>query len=437
MIRISQKGATLLEAILAAAVMGMVMAYSGAIILKEAERKATIKAANEIINMQLITHKFSQDMIWETSSGASKNIVNPMFEQASLDKVYYMGIGRYKNQDCDNSYGIPKNVTNEYMSCGYNVDAFPIQYVGVDAFFSSYTNLRYPTVKRRVDRIDVIYASVEKGEVDSGLRIVSEISQSASLRGVDISDSDIIIKKYQNGSLPQLSTYRDVGFSMNYQDFISDPKNIVDYEKDLKSKGYVFGFHIVTDDVLDDSLKADGSIPINYEGKLCWDARDNLSRPCITTVTHHSHAKDKDTFLFNSGVTYRTNKKYKTPPEISYHTFSNGNNVEIPIIKCVEAADTLTLKHRIILVPSSFSSGSESGTNFTNPGNIISKGTKGAGGQHSLITGLSLEYTRERDKWVVSGSIGIDAAYADQNGDSSVLRNPSSISFAAIRWCEE
>lgn len=437
MMRLNQKGATLLEAILAAAVMGMVMAYSGTIILKEAERKATIKAANEIINMQLITHKYTQDMIWETTDSANKNIVNPIFEQTAVGKAYYSGIGKYKNQDCNSSYGIPDNVVNEYMSCGYNVDAFPIQYVGVNAFFSTYTNLRYPTIKRRVDKIDVVYASVERGEVESGLRIVAEISQLASLRGVDISDTQIFIKKFRNDRLPNVGSYQDVGFTMNYQDFISDPENIVDYEEDLKSKDYVFGFQIVNDDVLNDSLKADGSIPMNYEGKLCWDARDNLSRPCITTVTHHNHAKDKDTFLFNSGVTYRTNKKYKTPPEISYHTFSNGNNVEIPIIKCVEAADTLELTNKIILVPSSFSSGSESGTNFTNPGNIVSKGTKGADGQHSLITGLSLEYTKDRDKWVVSASIGIDAAYADQNGDSSVLRNPSSISFAAIRWCEE
>lgn len=439
--RCRQKGATLLETILAAAVMGMILSYSGRLMLQEAERKSTIKAANQIINMQHIVDRYTKDIVWNTDLVDGKGtIVNPIFESTSMKQAWYYDVSLFKNKNCGSENKIPEKVTDIYLTCTQTFDIYPLQYVGVSVAFEPYTNLKYPTVKRQISAERVVYASTSRGDMGPGLNIVAELSAMANSRGINITDDDIVIRKFTNNSSDfAINKYVELDWSMPYGTFISNPDNIEAYIKDLKASNRIFGFSIETENRLDDNLKVDGSAPLEYGAKLCWDSRSGENRPCFGTVTHNADLTARDTFLFEQGVTYKTNNKYKTPPEVSYHTFSNGQDVLIPYLECVDAPDVLSLTNKIILIPSSFSSGSENGTNFSDQTNIVSKGTKGANGKHSMLTGLSLQYTNETSKrrWVVKGALGIDGAYAAANNNSSVLRNPNSISFAAIRWCEE
>ncbi len=441
MMRCKQKGATLLEMILVAAVMGMIFSYTGRLMLQEAEKKSTIKAANQIINMQYIVDKYTKDIIWNTDLVNGKDtMVNPLFESTSLQQAWYYDVTLFKNKSCSSANQIPEIVTDVYLTCTQTLDIYPLQYVGVSVAFESYTNLKYPTVKRQISKERLVYASTSRGEMGPGLNIVAELSAMANSRGINITDDDIVIRKFTNSSSSfAINKYVELDWNMPYGTFISNPDNIDAYIKDLQANNRIFGFSIETENRLDDNLKVDGSAPLEYGAKLCWDSRSGENRPCFGTVTHSAGLTERDTFLFDQGVTYKTNKKYKTPPEVSYHTFSNGKDVYITYLECVDASDVLILKNKLVLIPSSFSSGSENGTNFSDQTNIVSRGTKGANGKHSMMTGLSLEYTNDTSKrmWVVKGALGIDGAYAAANNNSSVLRNPSSISFAAIRWCEE
>lgn len=441
MMRCKQKGATLLEAILVAAVMGMVLSYSGRLMLKEAERKSTLKAANQIINMQYIVDQYTKDIIWNTELVDGKNtMVNPVFESTSTQQTWYYNESIYRNKSCGSQNSIPEKVTDIYLTCTQTLDIYPLQYIGVSVSFEPYTNLKYPTAKRQISKERVVYASTWRGELGPGLNIVSELSAMANSRGINITDDDIVMRKFTNSSSNfAVNKYVELEWNMPFGTFISNPDNIEAYVADLKANNRIFGFSIETVNRLDDNLKVDGSAPLEYGAKLCWDSRSGTNRPCFGTVTHGEGFTARDTFLFDQGVTYKTNNKYKTPPEVSYHTFVNGQDVEIPYLECVDASDVVTLKNKIILIPSSFSSGSENGTNFTNQSNIVSEGTKGANGKHSMLTGLSLQYTNQTSqrKFIVKGALGIDGAYAAANNNSSVLRNPKSISFAALRWCEE
>ena len=176
-------------------------------------------------------------------------------------------------------------------------------------------------------------------------------------------------------------------------------------------------------------------------GSLCVGTLNLVLRCCIRASSDPADQK-KEFLVMNAGLAYGRDKK-RSPPQLSYHTFVNGQSASIPYLDCPfdpnGNRDRLNMNNKFAAIPSSFSSGSENSSNFADPSQIISKGTKGASNEHAMLSGLSLEWRADDTAraWVVDGAIGIDAAYDKANNNSSVLRNPKSISFIAMQWCEE
>ncbi|EGU47859.1 toxin coregulated pilus biosynthesis protein TcpB, partial [Vibrio ichthyoenteri ATCC 700023] len=57
-----QRGATLLEAILAVAVIGWVLAYSGAQLIRTAKEKQLEKAAGKVVELQYVIKQYMTDV---------------------------------------------------------------------------------------------------------------------------------------------------------------------------------------------------------------------------------------------------------------------------------------------------------------------------------------------------------------------------------------
>ena len=197
------------------------------------------------------------------------------------------------------------------------------------------------------------------------------------------------------------------------------------------------GFYISAVYEADVFLKRDGSVPIAAQASLCWDNLSGKGKPCIRASTD-SVDPSKDLLVVETGLAFGALKK-KTPIEASYQTFTNGQPLRVPFIECPNRVGDLVMENKMAAISSSYSAGSETATNFTNPGNIISSGTLGASGKHALVSGMSLEWNPDltAKQWVIEGAVGFDGNYAAQNNNASVLRNPKSMSFIVMQWCEE
>ncbi len=470
-------GVTLMEAILVSAIMGVLMAYIGDIILKQSKENVFKTSAVKVIVLQKALRKYASDIQWNLSPDAStgsKFMINP-FLTADLPASGKVWINfedlekKLKNANCGAGNEIPADVIDRYLECSFKSDIYPVNALGAFVHFQAYKNISYPTVKRKISQFEVLYDISNKPLYADFFRLIETVTNQVLEDGYNISADDLELTLANYTAPPSTDTDTDSGSGSGSDsgagdagtatrggtssfDEMIDPANIISYSafmaktpKEIteyietvntnSSKQFAF----ITKDSIDltEYIKSDGSVTMNKGKALCWDSNFNASVPCIRVVPD-SVIPDKEFFVTNTDMVFGGDK-LKTAPKISYHVFKDGKNVLLPYMECLTEAGGVTLENKLVAIPSSFSSASESGTNFSNPEQIISKGTKGAGGTHSMMSGLSLQWQGiEADmQWSISGAVGIDGAFRSQNNSSSVLRNPNSISFIAIQWCEE
>lgn len=435
-------GATLLEAIIVSALMGWLMAYLGQLVFREVQNDLINKSAFKIVNFQRTLQSFSDDFIWNTNADLNNGrstMINPLFENQSLDPVFFPMKSlpdTLKNRICGQGT-IPEFVSDVFLLCTFSHNLYPVDLQGGDFYFESYNNLLYPSVKRVVSQTKTTFTMPPERSTQEFFSFVDEIVNIKMDDGYTVSEDRIELLGIDSQGSPVNST------KVFYTDFASySPEEASRYIDSIASNGYQFSISIYNfRSRHTDVLKADGTVPVAVGKSLCWNTQSSTAMPCIRASSDPADQK-KEFLVMNAGLAYGRDKK-RSPPQVSYHTFVNGQSASIPYLDCPHDLngnlDGLNMFTKFAAIPSSFSSGSENSSNFTDPSDIISKGTKGASNEHAMLSGLSLEWHSDdaTRTWIVDGAIGIDAAYDKSNNNSSVLRNPKSISFIAMQWCEE
>ncbi|MGL5334827.1 MAG: pilus assembly FimT family protein, partial [Enterovibrio sp.] len=452
---IKQRGVTLLEAILAAAILGWVMAYAGTQLMRYAEMKVLdstaktmiedLKWARDFLEMQKYpltqpnpTGKTHQVGLFYRHSVTYKfddPVLGPHDRYYINDQLIPM-----KSKNCPEGGDLSPYIENglNIANCGDSGFKGLINFTGIYVYLKKYNNLATPDIISSPFFFDTYYLANNVNDFDDTLSIATRLSKIKRDDGFEIFDKNIYLTIYDKNTLgyvPDTTTW------ISLEDVLSNDLTVLQtFKTRVDNSAKRFGILIRTR--LNESsiyLKRDGSITMEQDKSLCWSTENNNLMPCISSFSStdkpelvNSIVVDAPNFLYGKDVK-------RSPPIVAYHTFSNGKPIKIPFLKCpFDKTGKIKTVEKIVAIPSSFSTGSENASNFSDPSNIISKGTKGANGKHAFTAGLSLEWTEHTDKseWVVEGAVAIDSAYSEANNNSSVIRNPNSISFITLQWCE-
>lgn len=440
-----QRGATLLEAILVAAIMGWVLAYAGTQLKKYALNQQIGKSTRMIVHINNEIKDYVKTYhLPVTSPDANGNnyVVNPLLTQSGAKTYWHSGnLYWMKSESCASKGLIPANVRRVYFPCEYSTGLFGLILGGVYFEFIRYSNLAFPNIHRYPRNGWSLYVNESNKEIGDFFSIATRISDVYLGDGKFITEERISIGEYTPSSS---GIWTEVaGTSKPLTDLIGgDLVELNDYIKRVTSNGNYAGMKvpiIYENDPEEIYLKADGTIAVGLNDSLCWNSNTGNKKPCIRAVTDNM---DKaNSLVVEGGLAFGSDKK-RTPLHVSYHTFINNQPVLVPYLKCPNNVNDLVMNNKMAAISSSFSSGSENATSFVDSSNIVSKGTKGADGKHAMLSGISLEWTAANStdtnpKWHIEGSVAIDGAYKTQNSNTSVLRNPKSISFIVMQWCEE
>ncbi|MGL4827649.1 MAG: hypothetical protein ACRC24_09325 [Vibrionaceae bacterium] len=346
-----------------------------------------------------------------------------------------------KQESCPEGGDLSQYLENglHIAPCGYNGFKGLVSFTGLYVYLKKYNNIAMPDIISSPFFFDTYYIINDINYFDDMLSVATRLSNVEREDGFRVFDKNIYLAIYDKNGLGHIP---DQASWVSLETVLSNDLTVLQTFKTVAEADTARKIGIVIRTRLNESsvyLKRDGSITMEKDKALCWSTENNNLMPCISSFSStdspelvNSIVVDAPNFLYGKDVK-------RSPPIVGYHTFSNGNAVRIPHMKC-PFDDTGNIKtvEKIVAMPSSFSTGSENSTNFTDPSNIVSKGTKGANGKHAFTAGLSLEWTDDTDKseWVVKGSVAIDSAYSEANNNSSVIRNPNSISFITLQWCE-
>lgn len=440
----NQRGATLLEAILAAAIMGWVLAYVGTQLRTYALNQQIEHTARKIVFLNSEIKTFMKEMFLKTSAvnaatGKNEVIPNPIYTETRIGKTHFANdLNWVRKVSCTPSGDLPDNLLREYVSCNYSSDLFGLWFIGVYIDFVKYDELFHPEIKRFPKSAWELYVNTSNDEIGDFFSIINRIVNVKAEDGTYISEDKIMLGEFTTPGPGRVVLVEGSGRPLSSL-VGSNIKLLDDYIKAVTSGRNTAGVYIP---IINENepgeiyLQADGLVPINLGAKLCWSSKTGKKQPCIRGVTD---VNDKANFLVaESGFAFGIGLK-RTPVEAAYRTFVNNEDVFMKYLDCPWDKADLYMNNKIAVFSSSFSSGSESTSTFVNPSDIVSKGTKGAHGKHAMVSGVSLEWNPDQANqgWIISGAIGFDAAFAADNNADSVLRNPNSMSFIVLQWCEE
>ncbi len=439
-----QHGISLLESILAAAILGWVLAYAGTQFLIQVKRQEVNKAAAKIVNLQSEIKEMSQSIylrIADDVTGTESTVVNPLLKATTVGWVPFdSDLAWIKKDNCELSNGvvgsIPSTAVRTFLPCAYNPDVLSLTYISTHFEFVNYNNLNYPQAKRYVKTAWSSYVHTSNNVIDDFIDVITEIKNVTDSEGYKTLIERIYVAEFRKigttwESIPNTEISLEELINSNdltvFENYINRVTNGTNYP----------GMFINSFYENDISFRRDGSIPMAVDSSICWDNRSGTGRPCIRAYTDPVDGS-KDTIVVESELAYGAGKK-KTPVQASYQTFVGGRALRVKFLKCATTSTGLNMENKMAAMSSSYSAANEAGTNFTNPSNIVSTGTIGAGGKHAMISGQSLSWTSDaaRQEWVIEGAVGFDGRYAINNGGQSVLNNPMSMSFIVLQWCEE
>lgn len=440
-----QRGATLLEAILVSAIMGWVLAYVGTQLKSYAINEQLDKTAVSIIHFNSELKAFLNEMYLKldvVDAVTNKDTIpNPLFTSTTVGKQH---IGKdlkwIKSTACSPAGTLSENVSRVFVSCGYEAELYGIQYNGIYLDYEAYHHLTNPLIKRFPTSAWMLYVNEDNKSINDFISIVSRLPNVKRDDGTFISEDKIRIAEFTRPSKTRLVLVEGSGMPLSR--LLSPNIDVLDdYIKKVTSGKNYAGVYIpiVNNNEPDEIyLMADGSIPVDLDKSICWDSKTGNKKSCIRSISDDT---DRANFLVvEGGFMYGPLDNKRTPVEVSYNTFVNNQDVRKPYLICPYSnTEDVYMLNKIAVFSSSFSSGSEDASTFVDSSQIVSKGTKGANGKHAMISGLSFEWKANEPEqaWDISGAVAIDAAYAAENGNSSVLRNPKSMSFIVIQWCEQ
>ncbi len=438
----NQRGVSLLEVVLVIAILGIGLAYGGALLLKHVQQREVEKIASEIVYLQSQIKKVSQAVYLRVKqpNGMIQRQVNPLLIDPLVGWVKLDGDLHWMKKDTCVSPGgvkglIPDNAEETFIGCSFSPNKMGLHFDGTHAEFVKYNNISFVQAKRFIKNAWSSYINASNKSIEDFLNIVTEIRNIKREDNFFIEEKNIQLAIFEKSG----SGFNKIPGSEIALSELTGPNldRISDYAQRVTAGGNYAGFYITSVYDGDIFIKRDGSIPMAEDASLCWDSKSGVGKPCIRASTDATDPKG-DLFVVESGLAYGTGKK-RTPIEASYQTFVNGQPLNIPYITCPNRVGDIVMENKMAAISSSYSSGSEPTTNFTNPGNIVSTGTLGAQGKHALVSGMSLEWNPDptNKQWIIEGAVGFDGLYAAENGDQSVLRNPKSMSFIVLQWCEE
>ncbi|WP_157490751.1 hypothetical protein [Enterovibrio coralii] len=397
------------------------------------------KSAVKVVELQkTIMQYISQVYLTTDKEGVGEKVVNPLLASSVVGKNIRQApdLEWMKSSSCSVPGVVPADVKRKYVDCSYKPDTFSLTYQGSWFDFVAYNNLAFPRAKRIAVNGYSIY-SFRGHEFENAYDVISKIPNINSVDGFRLANTDIEIGEMEitGDTITRIGEWKTISnvLTTNLDEVNSFIEKMKASDKTIGAKVKIFYDSEVT-------LKRDGSVPLALNAPMCWDSANDESRPCIRLKSKRGFPK-QDYLVVDSGFAFGVEKK-RTPVTVQYHSFgSGGGPVEVPFLTCPVNEEGSNWTNQLVALNSSFSSGSEAGTDFSNPASIVSKGTKGAGGKHAFLSGLSLEWEKGtrggKEVFLINGAVAIDGAYKKDNGDSSVLKNPRSMSFVTMQWCEE
>ncbi len=435
-----QSGVTLLEVILATAIMGWFFSYVGSQLKIYALNRQIDATANNIINLVISSKTFLSTYHLKTEtldSNGKDYIPNPLLLPSTLERQYFPpSLNWMKKTGCSPPGSLPDNLEINYLSCNYNSDVSDMKFIGFHIEFNKYNNVMYPKIKRYIKNANFRYISESNQDFGYFMKLLTRISNIKRDGEFPINYDQFIVAKYSkcgnhfcikpDSGIP-LSTLLgpDITVLNNYIDSVTSG---TDYS----------GFDISVlhqNKPIETYLKRDGSVSIDGNKSLCWNSVTGNKNPCLRTTSNDS--ENTKYIIAEGGFASGLDKK-KTPIVVSQHSFIDNQPIYLSYLQC-PSVENLMMKNKITAFSSSFSTGSENTSDFSNNSAINSQGTKGADGKHAMMSGLSLEWEAEEEakRWQIRGALAFDASYSFYHDSKSVLRNPKSMSFVAIQWCEE
>ena len=478
-----QHGFALLEVIVGAGVLGVALAAAGMYANKQAEVQVKEKIASNVVEFVWAVKRYSSYSIvneqrnplnLEFDYGAAEHVF-PGITTETSEAVYVsdhglVGHNRFqwlKQAACYNADGdalgeVPDQVhpqgigrlpdgPQSFIGCDESLSEIGLlDYVGTAFRFDGTGSGRHSTTAANFFRFN--YADEEEKKLVFDYATYIQLMAERKGAGVEV--------RFHRFTLTG-SDLQDilVNNSMSYDEFLEDEEVRNEF---LRSAGTDFGDLGISVSFANhhtDALLRDGSVSMVAGAGLCWDATvpgEEGATPCIAYRPDTGHldltsfeavdaselrvGKVRADQVTADQVAFRINDTtYKTAVQSEYQFFTNADKSDrgkiIEMIGCPSQPEGVVWENRFAAVLSSFTTAGDN-ADFSDPNAKESNGHPSLGGAHPLLSGLSIDWVADWDrrKWDVRAAIGIQGGVL--TGGEDVLRNPYSMSFISMQWCE-
>lgn len=472
-----QHGFALLEAIIAAGVLGVALASAGMYANQQAELQVKEKIATNIVDFVWAVKKFSSYSIineqmnplnLEFDYGAAEYVF-PGITSATSEAVFVsdhglIGHNRFqwmKQASCYNSAGdtvseVPDQVhpqgisrapdgPQSFIGCDESLSGIGLfEYVGSAFRYDGVGTGRHITTAANFFRFNYDGSAEQKLIFDYATYI--QLMAERKGTGVEV--------RFHRFTLSG-SDMRDifVNNSMSYDEFLENEESRNEFLRQAGGSFGKLGISVSFANHHTDALLRDGSVSMVVGAPLCWDATvpGGEGAPCLSYRGDTGHLdlssfNSVDTKTVNAQqvitdqVAFKTSETtYNTPVLTEYQFFTSGDKSGsgklIPMIDCPTLPEGVTWTNKFAGALNSFTSAGDN-ADFSDQSSKVSNGHSGFDGKHPLVSGLSIDWSPDWDtrKWQVRAAIGIQGDI--ETGESDVLRNPYSMSFISMQWCE-
>ena len=483
-----QHGFALLEVIVGAGVLGVALAAAGMYANKQAEIQVKEKIASNVVEFVWAVKRYSSYAVineqrnplnLEFDYGAAEHVF-PGITTETPEAVYIsdnglVGHNRFqwlKQAACYGAEGdtvgeVPDQVHPQgigrapdgpqaFISCDESLSEIGLlDYVGTAFRFDGVGTGRHSTTAANFFRFD--HADEEEKKLVFDYATYIQLMAERKGTGAEVRFHRFTLS---GDDLQNIL----VNNSMSYTEFLEDDEAREEFLRRAGTDFGELGISVSFANHHTDALLRDGSVSMIAGAGLCWDATvpgEEGTTPCIA---YRPDTGNMDLTSFN-GVNVRELEAgavnaeavnasqvvadqiafkvdattYKTPIQSEYQFFTNADKSDrgkvIDMINCPSLPEGVTWQNKFAAVLNSFTSAGDN-ADFSDSSAKESEGHPSLDGQHPLVSGLSIDWSADLPsrKWEVQAAIGIQGDVLD--GGADVLRNPYSMSFISMQWCE-
>ena len=477
-----QRGFALLETIIAAGVLGIALASAGMYANKQAEIQVKEQIASKIVDFIWAIKRYSSYSIInehmnpinvEFEYGAAEYVF-PGITTATSEAVYVsdhglLGHNKFqwlKQSNCFNDEGdtvgeVPNQVhpqgigrvpngPQSFIGCDESLSGIGLfEYIGSAFRFDGIGSGRHVTTVVNFFRFN--YGMEEEKALIFDYAAYVKLMAERKGAGVEI--------RFHRFTLSG-DDMRDIFInnSMSLDEFLNNEEDREQFLERVGDELGQLGMSVSFANHHTDALLRDGSVSMVVDAPLCWDASvpGGEGAPCLAYRPDTGHL---DISSFNAvdvkglnaqtvnarqvtsdQVAFKTSETtYKTPVQTEYQYFTNADKSDkgkiIGMIGCPTAPEGVEWTNKFAAVLNSFTSAGDN-ADFSSQSSKVSNGHSALDGKHPLVSGLSIDWYPDWStrKWQVHAAIGVQGDVL--TGDSDVLRNPYSMSFITMQWCE-